>query len=190
MSVHSLILVASKIGRKPTVFGWYALFAYHSFLAEIMLLVASIHHTGTKLVHDEILKNVHPQSKHRVHIEPKLERELMGYAGFCKIIVPLRHPRIVALGWKKRRKDLWELHDQWWMLKEMIAPLHPYYLPIEHEDRDRILAFIGHMLGLELKTDWPIIKASPAPMKELDDSEERLLASWMEDGFFKTFGYY
>ena len=151
------------------------------------ILVASVHHNGTKLVFDDILVGV--TDKVRIHLEPKFWAGLHIYAKGSDIIVPLRHPRIVAEGWKVRSKRREELGEQYRILKEEIDPYHPYYLPIEHEDRDQWLHTIGICLGLNLTTDWPVIGKCEDVRSKLDDKDEYLLSSWMEDGFFKKFGY-
>jgi hypothetical protein len=185
-------LVASKIGREfGSVFlVWARFLRPYSNLAQvaIMILVASVHHTGTKLVYDYILDEV--EDKKRVHIEPDNLDELRKLRQMADIIVPLRHPRRVAQGWKYRSKRLEDLGTQWHMLKTDIAPFTPYYLPIEHEERDRWLSFIGKALGLELKTEWPIIGTSKGiSIPELEDREEAFVSNWMKDGFFEQFGY-
>ena len=154
-----------------------------------MILVASVHHTGTKLVYSWILENIDDLDKYRVHIEPKNLEELRELREVADIIVPLRHPMIVANGWKRRGKRLEELGTQWHMLKTDIAPYNPYYLPIEHEDRDEWLTHIGQKLGVRLKTDWPIIGRTCAPAEELEEKDKALVLNWMKDGFFEQFGY-
>jgi len=155
-----------------------------------MIVVPSVHHTGTKLVFDEILRDVPSLHKQRIHMEPKFLDWLHGIIGTgAQIIVPLRHPRIVAIGWKLRAKRLEELDEQWKILKEEIDPYNPYYLPIEHEDRDKWLAQIATGIGRSLGTNWPVIGACPAPVRQLNDKDEWMLASWMEDGFFARFDY-
>lgn len=154
----------------------------------IMILVASVHHTGTKLVFDEILSEV--TDKERIHIEPFNLPQLLKFRETSDIIVPLRHPRRVARGWKYRAKRMEILSEQWYMLKTEIAPFNPYYLPIEHEERDKWLAEIGRKLGLSLKTEWPIIGTSKGiSIPELDDREEAFVSKWMKDGFFEQFDY-
>ena len=152
-----------------------------------VILVASVHHTGTKLVYDGILTGI--ENKLRIHLEPRFHRDIQECLGLATIIVPLRHPRIVARGWKFRSKSLEMLGAQWTMLKEVIEPHWPCYLPIENEDRDDWLDKVILAIGRKVDTSWPVIGRSPEPKPDLSREEEELVASWMEDGFFERFGY-
>ncbi len=171
-----------------------------------VILVASVHHTGTKLVHDDILGHlttVNPETfdftnpgelpelgKIRFHLESQFLEQLIWWRYRSPIIVPLLHPRTVAIGWAARQKRREELGEQWKILKGEIDPFHPHYLPIDQSDRDERLRKIEKELGLKLKTDWPTIGHCDVPRSELSMKDEHLLKGWMNDGFFEQFGYY
>lgn len=165
----------------------------------MLILVPSVHHTGTKLVYNELLKGFpeinqqdhsdHVWGKIRIHIDEAFLEDLHWWLKRVPAIVPLLHPRKVAIGWKVRAKRREELGEQWKMLKEEIDPYGPYYLPIDAEDRDKRLDKIGQGLSWTFVTDWPVIGRCDDSRPELDDKDEFLVKSWMEDGFFERFGY-
>jgi hypothetical protein len=152
-----------------------------------MILVASIHHTGTKTVFNDILREV--EDKERIHIEPKFLEELKHWLKRATTIVPIRHPRTLAVGWKSRFKKLDELEEQIELLKTEIAPFNPFYLPIDNDDRDEWLNKVNLELKLNLTTNWPVIGRHGGDWLELSEDEERRVKTWMEDGFFAQFGY-
>ncbi len=165
----------------------------------MIILVPSVHHTGTKLVFKDILRGLpeinqqdyteHETGKIRIHIDEPFLEDLHYWLKRVPAIVPLLHPRKVASGWKVRFKRREELGEQWNWLKTEIDPYDPYYLPIDHEDRDRWLGRIGKALGLKLATGWPVIGKCEDKRFELDDKDEYLVNSWMDDGFFDRFDY-
>lgn len=162
------------------------------------ILVPSVHHTGTKLVYDELLEGFpvgEPKErsgelwvKVRIHLEKQFLDDLIWWLDRVPAIVPLRHPRTVAKGWKFRAKRLEVLGEQWQMLKEKVDPYDPFYLPIDQDDRDKWLGRIGEELKWKFTTDWPVI-GSCGQSADLNDKDEGLVKSWMEDGFFEKFGY-
>lgn len=164
----------------------------------MLIVVPSVHHTGTKTVFLDILKDLQPEvnqqdykrneGKLRIHIDKPFLDDLHFWCARCPAIVPLRHPRKVAYGWKARAKPLWDLTEQWNWLKEEIDPYVPYYLPLDSPERGHWLQEINRSLGTSFTTDWPMLGHSEATT-ELDDKDEFLIQSWMEDGFFEQFGY-
>jgi hypothetical protein len=165
------------------------------------ILVASVHHTGTKTIFNDLLSDwttiINQQDpdppksgKLRIHIEESFIDDLEVWLKKSKTIVPIRHPRTVAVGWKSRFKTFDRLEIQWNLLKERIDPYVPYYIPIDRIDRNKWLRKFNSDTGLEFTTDWPVIGKHTAEEQELDENEERLVASWMEDGFFDRFGYF
>lgn len=165
----------------------------------MIIVVPSVHHTGTKLVFNDILRDLvafnqqdktpRDSGKLRIHIDAPFLEDLHYWCAKCSIIVPIKHPRDVAIGWKVRFKKLGELAQQWTWLKEEIAPYDPLYLPIDLPDRDEWLDKVNLKLNLKLNTDWPVIGRCDDPRPELDESEKTLVNSWMADGFFEQFGY-
>lgn len=70
------------------------------------------------------------------------------------IIVPLRHPEDVARSWVKRNADMRVFDDMWGRLVRDIAPMVSCWIRVDHADREKDLARLGDLLGLELSTDW------------------------------------
>lgn len=162
----------------------------------MILLVASVHHTGTKTICNSVLApfsgflphRPEPEGKLRLHIEECHLVDLEYWTGHAITIVPMRHPRSVAIGWKSRFKPLALLEKQWNQLKEL-APRVDYYLPVDTEDRDEWVDKVNLDLKLNLFTDWPVIGQHGGEYFELDERENRQVDSWMADGFFEQFGY-
>jgi hypothetical protein len=129
-----------------------------------MINIASIRHTGSKLFVDDILKAPHQANNQKpksgvnffTHID--LHNPLIHARCFQEYptIVTLRHPLLVATSWKKRKKEISEMCVLWYILAEMLDKYNPYYLPVDHKDRDSYLQKINEGLGLNLKTDWPL----------------------------------
>ena len=165
-----------------------------------MILVASVHHTGTKVIFNDILRDL-PEinqqlydetghSKIRIHIDPVFKGDLHHWLKRAKTIVPLRHPRTVAIGWKSRFKPLWDLEAQWDLLKNEIDKYNPFYIPVDDiETRDDWLHKVNLELELKLNTNWPVIGQHGGEYLPLNGDDERRVQTWMADGFFGRFGY-
>ena len=165
------------------------------------ILVSSVHHTGTKVIFQDVLKDLIaisqgnrdkyiPPGKLRIHMDPEpFAKDIHHWAKKAEIIVPLRHPRSVAIGWKSREKRLDWLDAQWKFLKEKVDPYNPFYLPIDRPDKDAWLRKINMALETDFTTDWPVIGQYSGEYAELDEKDERWVKTWMKDGFFKRFGY-
>ena len=68
-------------------------------------------------------------------------------------IVPLRHPYLTQKSWADRNHHKSDLIGMWEVMAEEIAPLNPYFLPLDVENRQDYLDELND-LGLNLKTDW------------------------------------
>lgn len=134
-------------------------------LALIMIYtIPTIQHTGTKLL-AKLFGDVHWASFY----EDIGDRESALYLGHLTInsveaikklkhrmIIPLRHPYLVAESWRRRNKPLDELADNFRLLVDEIDPYNPLYLPIDVENRQEYLDKINKELGLDLRTEWGV----------------------------------
>ncbi len=153
------------------------------------IVVPSVHHTGTKFVYEELLNDLAPgERKLRMHCEDRFREDLHMLCSMYPAIVPLRHPRTMAEGWKTRGKSLDELNRQWLVLEEEVDFYDPYYLPLDSPDRDRYLTEINKALKLSMRTDWSN-KWSNGLTAILDKEDERKVKIAMSTGFFERFGY-
>jgi hypothetical protein len=167
-----------------------------------MIVVASVHHTGTNFVHQHLLKGF-PQTgmnyshykkppDHRGHVRIHCDLSQHTYLPWWlkqfPCIVPMRHPMKVAASWKARDKSLDNLAIQWKILKEKVAPYDPFYLPLDVPDRQRWLDDIICFLETDLQTDWPVIM-SCNKSAELSENDKEAVIEVMADGFFDQFGY-
>jgi hypothetical protein len=168
-----------------------------------MIVVASVHHTGTNFVWQHLLKgmtqvgmNYDPSGRKRppengfvrIHCDTDQHGYLQWWLKQFPCIVPLRHPMAVAASWKAREKSLDNLAIQWKILKEKVDPYLPMYLPIDSPDREQWLEQIRGFLNPELQTDWPVIM-SCNKSAELSDNDRQAVVEVMADGFFDRFGY-
>lgn len=175
-----------------------------------VIVVPTVHHTGTKFVYNDLLgalSELSPQGpedvmqltrkeieerpfrqKVRIHCEECFVGNLRKWCKEFPSIVPLRHPRTMAKAWKFRDKSLDWLNKQWGVLQEEVDIYEPLYLPLDVPDRDLYLSRINFSLGLNLKTDWSN-KWSCGFSAELDEADEEKVKSAMSNGFFEQFGY-
>lgn len=167
-----------------------------------MILIASVHHTGTNFVWQHLLNGMTEVGMNyshyaippvcigfvRIHCDLLQHDYLEYWLKHALCIVPLRHPLTVAVSWKARDKDLSELPGQWQILKNEVDPHDPMYLPIDSPDRMNWLDRISRNMGQELQTDWPVVM-SCNKSAELTDTERDAVVAVMADGFFDRFGY-
>ncbi len=69
-------------------------------------------------------------------------------------IVPLRHPYLTEKSWQDRNHDKSDLIDMWKIMANEIAPLEPFFLPLDVPDREDYLSALNEATGLGLQTDW------------------------------------
>jgi len=126
--------------------------------------IPTIQHTGTKF-----LAKLFGQMHWASFYEDTSEREDFLHVGHItensieaikmlpyRMIIPLRHPYLVAESWRRRNKPLNEMADNFMLLADELDPLNPLYLPIDVENRQEYLDKINSELGLNLKTDWGV----------------------------------
>ena len=127
------------------------------------LFLASVYHTGTRFCRESLFSDFNfdphavssrPEAAH-VHIEPVHIKPLQHWLNTAEhVVVPLRHPQLVAVSWKVRGMDLKALDEQWRTFIDVVMPHDPIYLPIDHPDRCFYLEDLNQRTGLNLKTDW------------------------------------
>lgn len=69
-------------------------------------------------------------------------------------IVPLRHPYLTQKSWDDRNHEKSDLIGMWEVMANEIAPLEPFFLPLDVEDRQDYLDALNDATGLGLTTDW------------------------------------
>ena len=69
--------------------------------------------------------------------------------------------------------DIGEMCIAWYILAEQLDKYNPYYLPVDHKDRDLYLQRINEGLGLNLKTDWPMTNSKHNTLKPEDLGEDQ-----------------
>jgi len=126
--------------------------------------IPTIQHTGTKLLY-----KMFPQEFAHCSLREDSDQDNVLYVGHLTgnsiglikkldqpMIIPLRHPYLVAKSWELRGKPLTELTENFKLLVNELDPLSPLYLPIDVENRQDYLDKINKELGLELRTEWGV----------------------------------
>ena len=161
--------------------------------------IPTIQHTGTKFL-AKLFGDIHWAS----FIEDASDRENVLYLGHLTtnsignikklnhpILIPLRHPYLVAESWKRRGKPLTELAENFRLLVDELDPLNPLYLPIDVDNRQEYLDIINNELGLSLKTNWAIenSKEMTYNLSYKDLSPDKIMIDLVSDieGFIKRF---
>ena len=161
--------------------------------------IPTIQHTGTKFL-AKLFGDIHWAS----FIEDIGDREDVLYLGHLTansignikrlnnpILIPLRHPYLVAESWKRRGKPLTELSENFRLLVDELDPLNPLYLPIDVDNKQDYLDKINVELGLSLSTQWGIenSKKMTYNLSYRDLSPDKIMMDLVTDieGFIKRF---
>lgn len=89
------------------------------------------------------------------HVWPHKRKMIKEVCDNHPVIIPLRHPKVCALSWEHRGR---ELDDMCAMFREVVNvydKYKPYYIPIDTDYRQSSLDSINLKLGLKLETTWP-----------------------------------
>ena len=147
-----------------------------------MIAIISVRHSGTRFVRDELLKkqclNAHVGEK-QIYLDV-----LLPY--FNNLIIPLRRPERIIVSWERRGMELDGLSD---CLSILMAydRYDPMYFPIDAPDRQGYLDKINQRLGLELKTDWPVISDKHSSEATWDDVTDKVMGASIIDDFAPFF---
>jgi len=168
----------------------------------VTLFLASVYHTGTRFCRESLFSDFsfgphtigeHPQAT-QIHIELAHIEPLQHWLNTAEhIVVPLRHPMLVAGSWKARGLDLVALDEQWRVFADVVMPSDPIYLPLDHPDRGLYLEILNQRMGLDLKTDWrPVGSRLPKDIRNdepLTSDERHSAECWsclLEDVYGKV----
>jgi hypothetical protein len=80
-------------------------------------------------------------------------------------VIPLRHPRAVAVSWEVRGMDVRQMCREYKTMIEEYDKFDPLYIPIDSPHREKYLASLNNRLGLDLETDW-------TPVGEEEDNSD------------------
>jgi len=140
-----------------------------------MLFLASVYHTGTRFCRESLFSDfnfspcnigTYPEATD-LHIRPERAEPLKHWLNTAEhVVVPLRHPMLVAASWKARGLELETLDEQWRTLVDVVISHDPIYLPIDRPNRGFYLEELNRRMGLDLETDWePVGFKLPHEMK-------------------------
>ena len=159
-------------------------------ITEEFYFVLSIPRSGTRFT-AMMLKTRNNQHVIR-HIRDDVRDETLRWVRDYTTIIPMRHPRAVALSWARREKKLrWNLEKLWENLITKIDPLDPLYLPVDSPLRGEYLEKIEAALGREIHVDWSPFRGtdkvdfSVGLDMEQDDRIRRLMQR--HEAFFDRF---
>lgn len=163
-------------------------------------LIPTIQHTGTKF-----LAKLFPQHYHWASFQEdtsdKVDVLYLGHLTInsieaikrldCPVLVPLRHPYLVAESWMRRNKPINQLAQNFCLLINEIDNKDPYYLPIDVENKQDYLDKINAGLNLNFSTDWKVenSKKSTYNLTYRDINPPNEIVNLVEDmgDFFKRF---
>lgn len=169
-----------------------------------VVLVTSIPHAGTRFVFEHLLSPLRRSSETEVdpegflleHISPDKVPRIRAWLRLYPCIVPIKHPRDVAISWKKRNLNnrtyyqTQNLCDYYRRLVSAVDPFEPFYLPLDRPDRQEYLDSINRGTWLNLETDWPIWQSIGGHAR-LNEEEEEMVVDLLDElsGFFTRFWY-
>ncbi len=120
-------------------------------------LLLSVQRSGTRFT-QRILQQDHIKTA-QLHAAPTMMVRVEEWLKKCcdeglPIIVPLRHPFSVAHSWRLRGDRLEDMFEQWRLLIQCCDRCEPYYLPVDHPEREGFLDELREATGAPIETRW------------------------------------
>ena len=140
----------------------------------------SVPHNGTRFLIRSLLPSAGIEAIH-LHCEDENMPKLTELSQEYPLVIPVRHPREVALSWKKKGYDIGLMFG---LYRNMFSFENPFYFPIDGRERDAHLNALGEFLGVELQTDWERVGEDDRPAIPLDAAEEEILSALFEEHDF------
>lgn len=81
----------------------------------------------------------------------------LQFARTMPLVCPLRHPYRVEESFRRRRKDVSDMIEYFRTYMQKFFPLDPYIMPVDSPLREEALQRMRDGLGMDLRTDWPVI---------------------------------
>ena len=100
------------------------------------------------------LDRMEPDSVIFDHVFPHQKKLYIPLIRDNLTIIPLRHPYLTQKSWADRNHEKSDLVGMWRTMVFDIAPLNPFFLPLDVPDRQDYLDALNEATGLGLKTDW------------------------------------
>ena len=120
-----------------------------------MICVPTVQHSGSLFVVDHLFGG-RDNVVFRHFGQPAFE-QLFEHIDGRNIIIPLRKLKDIATSWSGRQSNPHHLDRDIKLLIAFCEKYDPYFLPIDHENRQDYLDVINEGLSLSLTTDWPVI---------------------------------
>ena len=128
-------------------------------------------HTGTHYICEVLGLDMGTQAAH-IRREGAIE-SVQGY----KVVMPLRHPALVAVTFKKRgwaERNGWSWLEQWQRLDDVQG----FFFPIETKPFDDLEAYVGYSVD---RIEQPVASLGNYPEKQSLDAAKSYLASEWAD---------
>lgn len=153
-------------------------------------------HTGSFFVvkhlfkgYEQVLFNQEHASEDAIYFDHMFPHKRDDIESVCEkypVIIPLRHPKVCALSWESRGR---ELDDMCQMFREMVYiydKYNPFYIPLDSELRESALNSINDQLMVKLTTQWkPIHSKREGSNNRFTDSiklkEQKLVDELIEE---------
>jgi len=153
---------------------------------QIGVCVASVMHSGTHLVFNMLRESMGckgislqdiREGKPGVALFHLVDAHKGELRLSCPIITPMRHPVRILESFRRRGKPQSEMESQFRNLDK----LDPLFIHVDHIARDQHVKRVGDRLGIDLKTDWPLL--SPKGTVGFKVTPERVSAipGWIMD---------
>jgi len=149
----------------------------------MIIACPTVPHTGSYFVvkhlfkgFEHVLFNQEPKEENVIYFDHMFPHKRESIEGVCEkhpVIIPIRHPKVCALSWERRNR---ELDDMCQMFREMVNvydKYNPFYIPLDTDLRDDALNSINKELMLKLTTQWkPVHSKREGSKSRFTDSIE------------------
>ena len=131
------------------------------FMVNLLRPYTRVSIKGSADEHDRPLIFDHVYDSHMKRFHEWIKR-------YPTVVIPLRDPTDCAHGWAKRGEDFDRFFNMWENLLEF-DQYGPFYVPIDHPERDDFLGDLSKHINMELKTDWRPHNTSNQPSRDIPD---------------------
>ena len=152
-------------------------------------LILSVQRSGTRFI-QRVLTQAGLKTA-QLHTAPQMmERIEVDLKKCCDeglpVVIPLRHPFSVAHSWKNRGEQLDDMFKQWELLIQTVDRCNPWFVPVDHPERQHFLDELADDTGLALETRWKKYGSKPG-MAYLDPDEQELVNQLVATEFVQAF---
>jgi len=124
----------------------------------------TVPHTGSYFIvkhlfegYEQVLFNQQHTQEDAIYFDHMFPHKRASIEAICDqypVIIPLRHPKVCALSWERRNKELGDMCQMFRELTNIYDKYDPFYIPLDTELRKSALNSINDELVVKLTTDW------------------------------------